>query len=181
VRFNEPGHAHELTFSCYQRLPLLSRDRTRLWLAQAIDAARHRLQFDLWAYVFMPEHVHLLVYPRRPDYRISSILWRIKQPVALRAVYFLAKHSSEWLARLSVKRADGRVERRFWQAGGGYDRNLMEPATVRLVMDYIHNNPVRRGLVGRPEEWAWSSAGQYIGQGTTELKVDATLTEMSGP
>jgi putative transposase len=29
--YNEPGHAHELTFSCFHRLPLLSRDRTRQW------------------------------------------------------------------------------------------------------------------------------------------------------
>jgi putative transposase len=74
VRFNEPGHAHELTFSCYRRLPLLARDRTRVWLAEAIAAARARQQFELWAYVFMPEHVHPLVYPRRRDYQISSIL-----------------------------------------------------------------------------------------------------------
>ncbi|MDA0835649.1 MAG: hypothetical protein O2955_13865 [Planctomycetota bacterium] len=30
---NEPGHAHELTFSCYHRLPLLSRERSCRWLA----------------------------------------------------------------------------------------------------------------------------------------------------
>ena len=101
-RLNLVGHAHELTFSCYQRLPLLSRDRTRLWLAEAIRAARAKCQFDLWAYVFMPEHVHLLVYPRQPDYSISRTLWSIKQPVARQAIDYLAKHSSGWLAKLTV-------------------------------------------------------------------------------
>jgi putative transposase len=179
VRFNAPGHAHELTFSCYRRLPLLSRERTCLWLAEAIAAARLRWQFDLWAYVFMPEHVHLLIYPRRLDYQISSILWQIKRPVGKRALYFLAQHSPDWLRRLSVTRKDGRVEHRFWQAGGGYDRNLMEPITVRLAINYIHNNPVRRGLVQQPEDWPWSSAGFYAGR-PTRLKIDATLAATLG-
>ncbi len=55
-RYDEVGHAHELTFSCDRRLPLLSRDRTRHWLIEAIQAARGRTRFDLWAYVIMPEH-----------------------------------------------------------------------------------------------------------------------------
>jgi putative transposase len=67
-RFNIPGHAHELTFSCFQRLPLLERDRTRGWLIEAIGEARKRERFDLWAFVIMPEHAHLLVHPRAPDY-----------------------------------------------------------------------------------------------------------------
>jgi putative transposase len=40
--FNLPGHAHELTFSCYRRLPLLSRDRTRQWMIEAIESARNK-------------------------------------------------------------------------------------------------------------------------------------------
>jgi putative transposase len=180
VRYNEPGHAHELTFSCYQQLPLLSRDRTRAWLAEAIQLARVRLQFDLCAYVFMPEHVHLLIHPRQPDYRISTILWAIKRPVARRAILFLSQNSPEWLARLTATRADGGTERRFWQAGGGYDRNLMEPATVRRVIDYIHNNPVRRGLVDTPEKWSWSSAAFYAGQRPVKIEIDNNLAEIIG-
>ena len=65
---NAPGHAHELTFSCYQRYPFLKAERTCLWLVDAIQAARVKHNFDLWAYVFMPEHVHLIVRPREPDY-----------------------------------------------------------------------------------------------------------------
>jgi putative transposase len=69
--YNEPGHAHELTFSCFKRLPLLSRDRTRRWFLEALDTARLRLQLALWAYVIMPEHVHVIVWRER-DYQNSS-------------------------------------------------------------------------------------------------------------
>jgi len=81
-RWNTPGQAHALTFSCYCNRPFLSKQRTCEWLVQAIDAARRRHAFDLWAYVFMPDHVHLVIYPRCEDYSISRILLSIRQPVS---------------------------------------------------------------------------------------------------
>jgi putative transposase len=174
-RINEAGHAHELTFSCYRRLPLLSRDGTRQWLVEAIEKARDQLRFDLWAYVIMPEHVHVLLCPREPDYEISRILWRIKRPVGRRAIEYLQAQAPDWLDRLTVLRADGTSERRFWQAGGGYDRNIVEERTLRAVVDYIHLNPVRRGLVERPGDWEWSSARWYEGTRPVPLEIDATL------
>ena len=62
-RYDISGHAHELTFCCYRKQKFLAKDRTCKWLADAIDAARMKHCFSLWAYVFMPEHVHLLVNP----------------------------------------------------------------------------------------------------------------------
>src|SRR5947209_4669551 len=59
--YNEPGHAHELTFSCFRRLPLLNRDRCRRWFLAALESGRQRRHLALWAYVIMPEHVHVIV------------------------------------------------------------------------------------------------------------------------
>jgi putative transposase len=174
-RIDEPGHAHELTFSCYRRLPLLARDRSRMWLVEAIEAARRTMDFDLWAYVVMPEHVHILMSPRERPYQISRILWRIKRPVGLRAIRFLQEHDVAWLRRLTVERTDGTVERRFWQVGGGYDRNILDASTARAVIAYIHLNPVRRGLVERPEDWGWSSARWYAGLRPVPIEIDPTL------
>ena len=49
--------------------------------------------FDLWAYVLMPEHVHLLIYPKADDYSISAILTDIKQPVTRKALKYIRTHS----------------------------------------------------------------------------------------
>src|SRR5256885_16898359 len=68
ARYNVAAHAHFLTFSCYKRQPFLSKDRSCQWLAEAIVAAREKHNFDLWGYVFMPEHAHLLLFPRREEY-----------------------------------------------------------------------------------------------------------------
>ena len=71
-----------------------------------------------------------------------------------------------------MPRSDGTIERRFWQAGGGYDRNITDPDTARPVIDYIHHNPVRRGLGRSPEEWHWSSARWYAGIRPIPLEID---------
>jgi putative transposase len=81
-RYNEPGHAHFLTFTCFRGQPFLSRDRTRQWLADALARACEQHQFHLWAWVFMPEHVHVLVWPTQASYSISAFLTSMKQPVS---------------------------------------------------------------------------------------------------
>jgi putative transposase len=170
---NQPGHAHEPTFSCYHGYAFLSADRTCHWLADAIDAARTQLHFALWAYVFMPEHVHLVVWPQRAEYDVAVILKEIKEPVGRKAIKYLKSKAPDWLPRVTVNHGR-RKEHRFWQAGGGYDRNVIEPHTLFEMIEYIHANPVRRGLVRRAEDWKWSSAGWH--EGKNPLRPDRVDT-----
>ncbi len=102
--WNVPGHAHELTFSCYRRYPMLARDRTCRWLVDAIAQARKDYDFALLAYVIMPEHVHLLLWPHQPTYDMADIRGVIKQPVARRALTYLEEHAPHWLERLTRQR-----------------------------------------------------------------------------
>jgi putative transposase len=165
-----PGHAHELTFSCYRGFQFLNAERTCRWLADAIQSARKKHKFDLWAFVFMPEHVHLIVFPRRPQYQMRRILSGIKLPVANRAIRLLEKQKSPWLAKFSRERG-ARLERLFWQSGGGYDRNITGGKTLLRMIDYLHFNPVRRGLVQLARDWKWSSAAFFEG-GQSPIPLD---------
>jgi len=170
--YNEPGHAHELTCSCFQRYQFLIAERARTWLTDAIADARQKLDFALWCYVVMPEHMHLIVHPRQPVYEIDDILAAIKQPVARRGMAYLRKSAPEWLPKLKVVRSR-RSEFHFWQIGGGFDRNVIKPKTLQAMIDYIHANPVRRGLVTRPEDWVWSSAAWFLRGEQGPIPVDA--------
>ena len=170
--WDEPGHAHFLTWLCYRRLPLLTAERTRRWVVEAMDAVRQRLHVALWAYVIMPEHVHLLIRPRWADYEMRTILVGLKQPVALASrKYLVSKGDSVWLRRLSVEYPSRRVFR-FWQPGGGFDRNIFREKSVPSIIEYIHNNPVRRELVDDPLDWEWSSARFWGGQTNVPLQMD---------
>ena len=65
--------------------------------------------------------------------------------------------------------------RRFWRPGGGCDRNAFEIVTVYAMIDDIHANPVRRGLVERPTDGEWSSARWYAGMTPVPMEMDRTL------
>jgi putative transposase len=170
--YNEPGHAHELTFSCFRRLPLLSRDRTRRWLHEALESARRRRNLALLAYVIMPEHVHVIVWPRDPVYEVRLIRTALKVPVQRKALAFLRRQAPAYLERLRDEQPNGKVHYRFWQRGGGYDRNVTDPITLTTMIEYIHNNPVRRGLVRAPADWPWSSAQFYEGYKDVPVRMD---------
>ncbi len=173
--FNILGHAHELTFSCYQRHPFLRADRCCQWLAEAIDQARQRQDFALWAFVFMPDHAHLIVYPRSESHDMGRIMESIKRPVGSKAIRYLQSAASPWLTRLTRQRGQ-RTERLFWQSGGGYDRNITSPRTLLRMLDYLHENPVRKNLAISSLDWYWSSARYYAG-GDSPLHIDPIPAE----
>lgn len=173
-RIEELGDARELTFSCYRRFKFLTRERTCQWFINSLIEARDEFAVDLWAYVIMPEHVHLLIYPREEAVQVGRVAGSIKESVARPAIQFLQQNAPQWIPRITVHEGK-RIRRRFWQPGGGYDRNVVKLSTVEKMIDYIHSNPVRRGLVGRPEDWPWSSAGWYAGVRPVPIEMDATI------
>jgi len=170
-RYDVPGDAHYLTFSCFRRLPLLSRDRSRNWLIEGIALGQAKSPFDLWAYVIMPEHVHLILLPKG-NTRISAVLTTIKQSVSKRALLWLKRHAPEFLDQVADVQPNGKRHHRFWQRGGGYDRNLRSTRDIYEKIRYVHENPVRRGLVDRPADWRWSSASAWETGNDDPLPID---------
>ena len=79
------------------------------------------------------------------------------------------------------RQPDGRESHRFWQRGGGYDRNLRSVADVHEKINYIHGNPVRRGLVGGPEEWLWSSYRSWMDGIDEPIRIDRDSLPPLGP
>ncbi len=172
-RFDQRGEARELTFSCYRRFAFLSADRTRVWFIEELERARKQWSFDLWAYVLMPEHVHLLIWPPE-QVKAGKVVGQIKEGVARKAIAYLKASAPHWLPRITVREGNG-ARRRFWQPGGGYDRNAIETAAVHQMIEYIHANPVRRGLAASAEDWPWSSARWYAGVRPVQIEIDNTI------
>ena len=156
VRYNTPGHAHGLTFSCYKNKPFLNSVSIKQILADSINRSRVKHSFEVWAYVFMPEHVHLLIYPWKEIYSISDILKSMKQSSSRRIIGDLRVKKSQRLVHLETGIKGRRY--RFWQTGGGYDRNFYTSKEILKQMNYIHNNPIEGGLVESSLDWYWSSA-----------------------
>jgi putative transposase len=128
----------------------------------------------------MPEHIHVLLWPQEPVYEIRLIRTALKVPVQRKALAFLRSSAPAFLEQLRDEQPNGVVHYRFWQRGGGYDRNIIEPATLRTVIEYLHQNPVRRGLVPEATDWPWSSARFYAGRQDAMLAMDPLIDYLGG-
>jgi REP element-mobilizing transposase RayT len=121
-----------------------------LWLkdppiAEAIIAALQKGQADamfrLHAYTILANHVHILIEPRLPVARITKI---IKGRTAREANRILNRESG-----------------RFWQ-DESFDHWIRSTAQWQRVRSYIELNPVKAGLVAKPQDWPWSSASRPL-------------------
>ncbi len=171
------GHVHLLTFSCYKRMPLLNNDVARHLLSESINRASERLGFGLVAFVYMPEHVHLMVFPKSDDCTIEKILYGIKKPYSSRMKKILTESNGRLLQSLTVQERPGKISFRFWQEGPGYDRNYTSLDTCIQAAEYVHNNPVRRGLCKSPDEYRWSSWKFFFKPDAYDVSV---LPKMAG-
>lgn len=158
-RYEIPGNLRFLTFSCYRRLPLIQNDAVKAAFVDQLSHLRGHLAFELFAWVVMPEHVHLLIRPNLPEVTVTRITAGLKRPMSQRVLERWRELDAPVLTRIQ----DARGKAHFWQRGGGYDRNLVTPQEVDEKVHYIHDNPCRRGLVERAEDYRWSSMRRFEG------------------
>jgi putative transposase len=156
-RFYGKGHLHFITFSCYRRLPLLKTVRARDIFVKELGKIRDKMGFHLIGYVVMPEHVHLLISEPKQG-TPSTVLQKLKLRVS-RKLRRRRRSGSVAQLRLPFDEA-GEPLRAFWQARF-YDFNVYTRGKMVEKSNYMHANPVKRGLVEHPKEWPWSSWGFY--------------------
>ncbi len=110
-------------------------------LIDVLEGARQRLGFSLYGYVLMPDHWHTLVWARFP-LTISQVIHDIKKVSARRLHARRGSEGPLW-------------QHQFW------DRFVRHAKEFNERLTYMHLNPVRKGLVTRPEEWRWSSYNNF--------------------
>jgi putative transposase len=119
-----------------------------------LETVRVRYGFVVAGYVLMPEHVHLLVgEPHRSSLSV--------------AIQVLKQQTSRKLKQ--------RGEVRFWQRRY-YDFNVWSEEKRVEKLRYVHRNPVARGLVEKPEDWAWSSFRHYATGQLGVVEIESTWT-----
>jgi putative transposase len=125
--------------------------------AETLKEIRERYKFLLVGYVIMPEHVHLLI-SEPPRGTPSAVLKVLKQRVS-RDLRRNRRRVSAAQIRLPFM-AGASALPRFWQPRF-HDFNVYSKHKLREKLDYMHGNPVKRGLVKNASEWMWSSFSCY--------------------
>jgi len=137
-RFQKAEALHFITFSCFHRLPFLESPATKETFEIVLEQTRSRHQARVYAYVLMPEHIHVL----------------INEPPLILLAQFLKA-----LKQITSRQLRGH-RRQFWQ-DRYFDANVYDEKGRSEVIRYIHRNPVKRGLVASPEQYRWSSFNHY--------------------
>ena len=152
-RFHQSGQTHFITFSCYRRQALLSTPASKQVCEKALERVRHVYELCVYAYVVMPEHVHLLL-SEPPRGTLADAIKSLKQGVSRRLI--------------------GDAEH-FWQKRY-YDFNIRNHAQFVEKLRYIHRNPVKRGLCASPEDWEWSSFHHYATGCAGRVEIESEWT-----
>jgi len=142
---------HFITFSCHQRKPYLNTPQARTLCEESIEKSRQKYDFIIHGYVIMPEHVHLLVNEPLVA-QLAMALKAIKVSVSKQA-----EQTPFWTARY-------------------YDFNVYSERKRIEKLRYIHRNPVKRGLVEKPEDWLWSSFNHYATGMERIVKIESQWT-----
>ena len=152
-RFQKAESLHFLTFSCFHRLPLLQAPGVKESVEAVLEQTRARHRACVYAYVLMPEHIHLLV-NEPPQILLSQFLKAVKQ--------------------VTSRKLRGAREK-FWQ-DRYFDSNVHGEEHRSAVIRYIHRNPVVRGLVEKPENWPWSSFRHYASGLKGMIEIESQWT-----
>jgi putative transposase len=155
------GHLHFITCSCYRRRPLLCTERARNLLLSVLNEVRERWDFGLHGYVVMPEHIHVMI--TEPGVGTPTTVMQVLKQRVSRAMHGRRR-------RKRAPRGQGRLwdeaprakRPPFWQRRF-YDFNVWSWKKKNEKLNYLHFNPVKRGLVKHPKDWVWSSFGFYSG------------------
>ncbi len=153
-RYQNQRCLHFITFSCFQRRQLLESVYARETFERELERVRRWYGCYVTGYVVMPEHVHLLISePERS--KLSVVVQMLKQ--------------------ITSRRLRPAELRRFWQVRY-YDFPVWSEEKRVEKLRYIHRNPVRRGLVSRPEDWKWSSFLQWATGAEGRVEIECSWT-----
>jgi len=160
-KISRSSQALYLTVVAKDRLPVFRTDTISNLACEALAEARKSGGFLVFAYVIMPDHLHLITsQPNNP----ADVLRRVKGMTGRRVIDYLKlkgfKSSLEKLRHEEWKRKHAHS---LWQQEKNVFSIYSEAVFMQKV-NYIHANPVRAGLVERAVDYRWSSARIWQGR-----------------
>ncbi len=162
---------HFLTCTTVNWLPILAKPEPKEIIINSLRFLQERNRLTVFAYVIMENHLHMIA--RAND--LSAEVGAFKSYTARRSIDFLkAEGNVFYLEQLKSYKLDHHKDStyQFWQEGA-HPKLIQAVDMMVQKIEYIHNNPVKRGFVDLPEHWRYSSASNYSqGVGLLDVCVD---------
>lgn len=147
-RYYVPEAIVFITQVVYRRIPVFGQEHIVELLRQNLVETKRHHPFVMLGYCLLPEHFHLMLRPTGVS-NFSAIMHSLKP-----------NFTKDYKACLGVSGS-----MKFWQKGF-WDHVIRDEDDFQRHLDYIHYNPVKHGLVQRPEDWPYSSYAIWQSRGT---------------
>lgn len=158
----DPNHLYFFTTSAIQCVHLFHRDVIKRILVDCLNNGRILGQYELFAFVIMPNHLHFIVRCCEGHTPITVIREFKKATANLIIRHYEAEENAQVIAFLtSIAPSDQQYA--VWETE--YEaKNVYTPNFLRQKIEYIHHNPLQPQwrLVERAEQYMWSSARYYL-------------------
>ncbi|MBT4936498.1 transposase [Candidatus Peregrinibacteria bacterium] len=162
-------HHYFITSTIVEWLPIFTKKEYCNIIIDSLDFCQKNKGLYIHAYVILDNHIHLVVSGKN----LVQILKDFKSFSAKQIIKELKKDDIEWLLnQLAFFKKKHKIASQYqvWQEG--FHPQLINGYTMlKQKIEYIHNNPVKRGLVEDPVHWLYSSARNYFG-GSGELDIE---------
>ncbi len=160
-KITAPQQAHFVTLTVLHWIPVFTRPKTVEILLDSLRfLAKDGLKIHAW--VALENHCHFILQSNELDRDIA----RLKSWTAKKLIQYLAEQNvRQVLDQLAFYKKAHKHDRayQFWQEGV-HPELIQGEEMMRQKIDYIHQNPVKRGYVDKAEYWRYSSARDYLGQ-----------------
>ena len=157
----EPSHPHFITCTILHWIPIFTRIETTQIVFDSLKYLQKNNNLKIYAYVILENHLHLIA--QSDD--IAKDIARFKSFTAREIIdYLKSKNVKTILEQLSFYKKAHKIDREFqlWQEGS-QPKLIQGEEMMRNKINYIHNNPVKRGYVDKACHWRYSSARDYDG------------------
>ncbi|MCH7725817.1 MAG: hypothetical protein IH991_04955 [Planctomycetes bacterium] len=170
-RFYSDGAVYFVTFSIVEWLPVFVSEQACKIVTNSLNFCHHKKGMRINAYVIMPTHFHGIFFHESFDAkRLEAVVTEFRKFTGRQLCDFCEQHMPTCFSETFRKAAGDDRERRFWQPSR-HPEQIETESFWRSKIDYLHENPCRKGFVPRADFWRFSSANDWLSDGKTENAV----------
>jgi putative transposase len=163
------GAAHFVTFTVHQWVDVFTRSIYSGILLESLRYCQDNKGLEVFAWVVMSNHCHLIV--RAKNENLPDVIRDFRKFTAKNIFKAIQENPSESRKRWLEMTLTFNNQIWFWEKGY-HGEEIYSHTFYKSKVDYIHANPVRSGIVEKPEDYLLSSAGDYYGVRSGFLKLE---------
>ncbi len=167
-KFHNPEGLYFISFATVYWIDVFIRNEYKKILIDSWKYCQKNKGLNLHAWIIMTSHVHMIISSR--NNKLENIVRDMKSFTSSELKKAIKQNPQEsrrewiiWMMERSGKKNSNNDNFQFWQQHNK-PIELLNNEMLQQKLDYIHDNPIKEGIVFRPEDYVYSSARDYCGE-----------------